>query len=709
MRRLFLLSACAALMGWASWAAAAAHAEPFHPVLDPITGVNIGPKGEQFKGACGVAVDSHGDVYVADYHGNRIVIFNSEAELLTKIEKVDLPPSGTNPIDGPCDLAVDSQGHLYVNNWHRNVTKFTPAEFPPKGSTKYTRTAVIDSSHPTSVAVDPKTDQVYVDARTYVAVYEPSGAPVLSGGEPLRIGMGSLGSAYGIALAEPIADEKLLYVADAADETVKVYELLVDPLVPIRTIDGAGTPLGTFHLADSDLAVDPEDQHLYVTNNLEPGFEHPQLAVEEFSEKGFYRGRLPKVIEGESTGEVNGIPSSVAIAPDRRIYVTSGNHEHAKVLVFGPAAELATEFLSIEKLGVGAGTVTSGPAGIRCGAACKGEFDRGPRVTLTATPAPHNRFVGWTGCEPTLFPNECSVRMLSEVTAMAEFEPIPQRSLAVAKTGSGTGTVVSSPPGLSCGSVCEAEFDEASAVMLTATAADGARFAGWSGCDAEPGPDRCQVTMSAARSVTAEFESLPDLPPPIRPAPAKRTLAISLAGVGAATGTVSSEPAGIDCGGVCATTYDDGTVITLVARPAPGARFLGWGSCDDANGTRCTLKLGSDKTVVAAFGPGSPGPLRMRRLQVHGARAVLRLDVPGPGELSASGRMLHPITAFPLAAGPLAVRLQLTGAGLRALRNSARHRLSIRLGLTFEPFDGGDAVGAKRTIVFSRTNSRVIP
>ena len=79
------------------------------------------------------------------------------------------------------------------------------------------------------------------------------------------------------------------------------------------------------------------------------------------------------------------------------------------------------------------------------------------------------------------------------------------QTLTVAKTGTGTGTVTSAPAGINCGSTCSASFASGASVTLTAAAASGSTFAGWSG--ACTGTATCTVSMSAARSVTATFNT----------------------------------------------------------------------------------------------------------------------------------------------------------------------------------------------------------
>jgi aryl-phospho-beta-D-glucosidase BglC (GH1 family) len=78
-------------------------------------------------------------------------------------------------------------------------------------------------------------------------------------------------------------------------------------------------------------------------------------------------------------------------------------------------------------------------------------------------------------------------------------------TLNVTKAGTGSGTVTSSPAGINCGSACSANYSSGTSVTLTATAASGSTFAGWNG--ACTGTATCTVSMTAARSVTATFNT----------------------------------------------------------------------------------------------------------------------------------------------------------------------------------------------------------
>jgi hypothetical protein len=77
-------------------------------------------------------------------------------------------------------------------------------------------------------------------------------------------------------------------------------------------------------------------------------------------------------------------------------------------------------------------------------------------------------------------------------------------NLTVAKDGTGAGTVSSTTPGIDCGSVCTRSYLDYQSVTLTATAAKGSTFAGWTGSCTGAAPT-CTLAMSEARSVTATF------------------------------------------------------------------------------------------------------------------------------------------------------------------------------------------------------------
>jgi alpha-tubulin suppressor-like RCC1 family protein len=164
-----------------------------------------------------------------------------------------------------------------------------------------------------------------------------------------------------------------------------------------------------------------------------------------------------------------------------------------------------TFMLTVGKAGAGGGTVTSSPAGISCGADCSQPYTNGTTVTLTATPAAGSVFGSWTGCN-SVSGATCTVAMNAAKSVTATFN-LQFFSLTVSKSGLGSGTVTSSPAGISCGSTCSASFASNVTVTLTANPGLLSAFVGWSGCDSVSG-NTCTVATNRARSVTAAFRLL---------------------------------------------------------------------------------------------------------------------------------------------------------------------------------------------------------
>jgi hypothetical protein len=87
-------------------------------------------------------------------------------------------------------------------------------------------------------------------------------------------------------------------------------------------------------------------------------------------------------------------------------------------------------------------------------------------------------------------------------------------SLTLSISGSGAGSVVSTPTGILCDATCGASFATGTPVTLTSTPYSGSTFAGWSG--ACSGTGACTVTMDSTKNVGAVFTlTLPDTTKPV--------------------------------------------------------------------------------------------------------------------------------------------------------------------------------------------------
>lgn len=247
----------------------------------------------------------------------------------------------------------------------------------------------------------------------------------------------------------------------------------------------------------------------------------------------------------------------------------------------------ARHALTVAKGGGGTGTVTSSPGGIDCGIDCTDEFVHGTSVTLTATPADDSVFTGWSGggCSGT---GKCVVTMDETKSVTATFE-IAQRSLTVAKAGTGSGSVTSSPGGIACGADCTGSYAHGTLVTLTATPSANSSFTGWSGICS--GAGTCAVTMDEAKAVTATFETIPR--------GSAATLTVEKAGGG--EGRVTSSPSGIDCGTDCTQAFERDGVVTLTATPSGLSTLASWTGCDQVTDEQCVVTVSGRTTVTARF------------------------------------------------------------------------------------------------------------
>jgi hypothetical protein len=161
--------------------------------------------------------------------------------------------------------------------------------------------------------------------------------------------------------------------------------------------------------------------------------------------------------------------------------------------------------------------------------------------------------------------------------------------MAVSRAGDGAGTISAQAGGIDCGSTCSFTYPSGTPVTLTATPDSTSLLVGWIG-DCVASGNTCTTTMDDAKFIAASF---------------RRGVTITVAvntehptAAGTGSGTIVSEPAGINCGPAgsastaCSALFLPDSTVRLYARPASGNSFRDW--------YRCT---GND----VAPGPGTEG------------------------------------------------------------------------------------------------------
>ncbi len=173
----------------------------------------------------------------------------------------------------------------------------------------------------------------------------------------------------------------------------------------------------------------------------------------------------------------------------------------------------ATYALSVSKSPNG-GTITSSDGFINCGAMCSSAYSANTNITLSASASSGYVHAGWSvsgatvvsGCSPSAA-SSCTVSMAANGSVTAYFSPVATTyTLTVTKTTlyASSGTISSSPGGISCGSACSASFASGTSITLTATPDVGSTFLGWSSCPFYSG-NTCIVSLTSSQTIGAAF------------------------------------------------------------------------------------------------------------------------------------------------------------------------------------------------------------
>lgn len=262
------------------------------------------------------------------------------------------------------------------------------------------------------------------------------------------------------------------------------------------------------------------------------------------------------------------------------------------------------------------GSVTDGSTNypIDCPASsCSLTTYQGSTITVVEQPDSGFFFDGWGGsCSGTAV--SCATYLNGNKTASANFLSSSTQSLTVSVSGNGAVT----GGGINCGpgSTCDAQEPPNSTVTLTAQAASGYAFTGWSG-NCTGVQSTCTVQMDDTRTVTATFEQLVPF-------------SLTVSGSGAVSG------AGVTCGPgpqTCTGTVAPGQTVTFTATPSTGGSVF-WSGCSSTAGNICSVVVSSGAvSITATFSGGTPPPI---------ATYSLSLIVQGDGYVvSASNSSVH--------------------------------------------------------------------
>jgi hypothetical protein len=300
-----------------------------------------------------------------------------------------------------------------------------------------------------------------------------------------------------------------------------------------------------------------------------------------------------------------------------------------ELTVAAEAVELTAFFRAetrtLQVVPAGHAIITSRPAGIDCAVGagegertvCAASFAPGTRVTLTATPEPGSRLVGWSAFECRRANRRCRIRLHDDQTVSALLDPV---FVTVRRLGSG-GRITSRPRGIDCGPGCDtqtARFQRGTALTVTAEEDAGAPFRRW-GEPCGGSIPVCSLSLLTNETVEAAFGvaappaagGIELSPLAARGAPLARTALhwiVRLSPRGRGKGRVLASPPGgrrpgLSCSRPCSRGgYGQRELVTFTAVAARGSRLLRWRNGCGGRRQSCRLPAATHTSVAAVFG-----------------------------------------------------------------------------------------------------------
>src|SRR5579863_8731997 len=460
---------------------------------------------------------------VIDSLSNKIYVANSYSDNVTVIDGFTAAVVATiNVGDNPGALAINPvSNRVYVANAGNNTVSVIDATALAVIATVTAGTA------PSAVSVNPTLNRIYVankgnNSTDFGSVTVIDGASNV----PTTVTDPTANQPYALA-ANPTTNE--VYVTNNLSSNTTVMTAMQVHSNPIATVIGplngnqTSNETPTFKFAASNgLSIAPVDELLFQMDTWQGSWTAATATT-----PGNFKGTTTTLLPGfhtiyayategeEATSTVTGAQSSPLI----------GTIAAYGFLVATPLADVAPPMLNFGNQQVGtrssAQTVTLGNPGSATltfsYAVSPGNFSEGPGDTCSSAGGqlPPNTsctiFILFTpsasGLETatlTITDNSNNIPGSVQTVSLSGTGTTSSFTLNLAEAGSGAGTVMSNPAGISCPATCAANFSSGTSVTLTATPNAGSTFAGWSG--ACTGAGTCTVTMNSNQAVIATFK-----------------------------------------------------------------------------------------------------------------------------------------------------------------------------------------------------------
>jgi YVTN family beta-propeller protein len=446
-------------------------------------------------------------IYVANFLSSNVTIIDAATNSTTTVPTI---PNG-RPIAVAVNqvtnkIYVASLGSLTVGGSTSGVTVID-------GATNST-TAVIDphGSWPRALAVNSVTNKIYVAnfISSNVTVIDGEDDSTTTVTDPNSSGLG----VYAIAVDE--TTNKIYAVNNSIDRAGSINP------GSITVIDGVHNTTTT--ITDPDaitpvaVAVNPVTNKIYVVNTGGyPGSNHGNITVIDGATNSTTTITDPNTLA----------PQAVAVnLSTNKIYVANFNDsalsQNGGVTVIDGATGSTSNVRDPSAIAPSAVAVDQETnkifvANYGLNPSTFGPISPGSVTVIDGSTNSFINLVDTNAVNPTAVSTDSATGgayvanvYSNNVTVIDDGTSSPVFSLSVTNAGNGSGTVVSSPPGLNCPATCSASFPSGTLVSLTAAPSTGSTLAGWKG--ACSGTGGCSVVMNSAASVTATFNlsSAPD-------------------------------------------------------------------------------------------------------------------------------------------------------------------------------------------------------
>ena len=264
----------------------------------------------EFNQPFGVAADKAGNVYVTESRNHRVQRFDSSGRFICQFQR---SPQREWMLIEPAGVSVDSYGSVYVASaWNGQIHKYSP---DGKLILAWGCRAESDEQRPTpiGVAVDSSGNVFVADcSNCRIREFSPSGDLMSFWGGTWNLCSSEKGKFNG-PLGLAIDSKGKLYVADYCNHRIQKFDLLGQYITSWDSGDG---PLGYVR----DVAVDSAD-NVYVVDG-------GNSRIQKFDSEGHFIGGWGRP-GGSDFGEFVE-PYCLAVSPSGHVYVTDNDNNRVQ-------------------------------------------------------------------------------------------------------------------------------------------------------------------------------------------------------------------------------------------------------------------------------------------------------------------------------------------------------------------------------------------